>query len=285
MKDEISLVPSNSLQGIRVALSVSESIDLDRLGLAKTHLDLVVAEVTRAVIFAGGIVVYGGSLRPPRFTQIIMDEIRRYSDGRKALEIYAPLPEHREISHEDLVKIDDRLGMSGVLKLVSGTGEAKLVHEYDNQVFDESVSDAEALTSMRQLVSEMAEARIVLGGKLAGYAGAEPGVIEEARLTLENSRLLYVAGGYGGAASAIARVLAHESFNWIPSDFPKGVGSPAVGSALSRVKRAYDSASRDDGLNVDERRLLAVSHRPANIATLLVLGLSRAVNDASNQSI
>ncbi|WP_298826313.1 hypothetical protein [uncultured Piscinibacter sp.] len=53
-------------------------------------------------------------------------------------------------------------------------------------------------------------ARIVLGGKLTGYSGFMPGVLEEARLAIENRVPLYVLGGFGGASEALARaLLAH----------------------------------------------------------------------------
>lgn len=277
MIDEPTLVPSNALRHVRVALSVSESEDLNRLGLAESHLELVVAEVARAVILAGGTILYGGRLRPSGYTQVIMEEVRRYSDDRQALEIYVPQPEYRSMPREVLVRIDARLGMSGALRLVSGAGEARSIQEINCQSEDEEVSDAIALTAMRKLVSGTADARIVLGGKLVGYAGAEPGVIEEARMTIEASRRLYIVGGYGGGGAAIARTLGLDSFSWAPPSFPEGADSQPVESALLRVKTAYDVAAIGDGLDSDERRLLAVSHRPANIATLLVLGLSRAV--------
>lgn len=278
-------MPRNALQGIRVALSVSESADLDRLGLDASHLDLVVAEIARAVILAGGTILYGGRLRPAGYTQVIMEEVRRYSDDRQALEIYAPLPEYRYIPGEDLQRIDMRLGMSGALKLVSGAGEVRSIQDVIANPVEEQFSDAAALTAMRRLVSRVADARIVVGGKLTHYAGAEPGVVEEARMTLEESRQLYVAGGYGGGGAAIARTLAFDSFDWAPFDLFEGVDAQPVESALERVKIAYDSKRIEDGLNSDERRLLAVSHRPANIATLLVLGLSRLNHGGSDSKL
>jgi hypothetical protein len=50
-------------------------------------------------------------------------------------------------------------------------------------------------------------ARIVLGGKLSGYSGFMPGIFEEALLSLERSIPLYLLGGFGGAAEAVANAL------------------------------------------------------------------------------
>lgn len=50
-------------------------------------------------------------------------------------------------------------------------------------------------------------ARVVLGGKLVGYAGFLPGVLEEARLAIDHDVPLYVLGGFGGASEILARAL------------------------------------------------------------------------------
>jgi hypothetical protein len=270
-----TLVPEDALNGIRVALSVSESADLSRLGLTAAHLNLVVAELSRAVILSGGIIVYGGRLRPAGFTEVIMSEVRRYGDGRHALEIYVPEPEYRDIPVDDLRIIDSRMGTSGSLKLVSSDGEFLAVSDLEAGA-DSGLTDAAALSAMRRSVSQLSNARILVGGKLSDYGGSEPGVIEEARLTLEASKPVYVSGGFGGAASAIAQALAFDNFEWTPTGFPYGVESSGVNDAVERLRDTFDAWTGIDGLTSDERRVLAVSHRPGDIASLAVRGLARA---------
>jgi hypothetical protein len=51
---EPTLISRDALSGKKVALSVSESADLARLGLTEQHCRLVVAEVGRAIMLAGG---------------------------------------------------------------------------------------------------------------------------------------------------------------------------------------------------------------------------------------
>lgn len=50
-------------------------------------------------------------------------------------------------------------------------------------------------------------ARIVLGGKTTGFSGFVPGVFEEALLTLEASRPLYLLGGFGGATEVLTQAM------------------------------------------------------------------------------
>lgn len=273
MTDPI-LVATDSLSGVRVGLSVSGSADLERLGLTEAHIGLVVVEIARAIILAGGTVVYGGRLRPAGFTEVIMQEVRRFGDERQALELYVPESEYRNIPIEDLRAIDSRLGLSGCLRLVAASGEVVPISRL--QTYRSPIApDSEALTAMRRRVTEVVDARIAVGGMLAGYGGNEPGVVEEARLTLEASKSLYVAGGYGGAAAAMARALELDNFAWAPADFPAGASSAPVKAAINRLTAAFEGSGSMDGLTSEERQVLAVSHRPANIATLLVLGLSR----------
>ncbi len=73
---------------------------------------------------------------------------------------------------------------------------------------DALVRDALAYTAMRQKMGRNCTARVVVGGRLTGYRGRYPGVIEEALLQLDNGGALFVLGGFGGAAQALARRLA-----------------------------------------------------------------------------
>jgi hypothetical protein len=53
-------------------------------------------------------------------------------------------------------------------------------------------------------------ARVLLGGKVEGYRGFGPGLFEEALVTLERQRPLYVLGGFGGASEVLAKALLGE---------------------------------------------------------------------------
>jgi hypothetical protein len=270
-----TLVPRDALHGRRVALSVSDSEDLGRLGLTPAHLELVVAEVARAVILAGGIIAYGGRIKPAGFTQLIIDEVERYGADRVSLELFVPSSEHQDVPIGELEEIDRRLGIAGQLYLLTQDGEPQTIPQRRKETAaPRTASSAETLTAMRKQVSELTDARIILGGKLTGFKGIEPGVIEEARLTVQAGKALYVAGGYGGAASAVAQTLEFDRFEWAPPSFPVGADTYQVQSALSSLQTAYAAAEPADGLSEEQRRVLAISHRPANIATAVVLGLS-----------
>jgi hypothetical protein len=50
-------------------------------------------------------------------------------------------------------------------------------------------------------------ARIILGGKTEGYAGFMPGIFEEALVTLQAKRPVYLLGGFGGATEILAQAI------------------------------------------------------------------------------
>jgi hypothetical protein len=116
---EPTLISRDALSGKKVALSVSESADLSRLGLTEQHCRLVVAEVGRAIMLAGGTVVYGGRLNPGGYTEILIEEAQRFSSGRPALEITLAESEYRKLTAEELMAADRNLGDIGRLTLVS----------------------------------------------------------------------------------------------------------------------------------------------------------------------
>lgn len=267
-----TLVSAGALTGLDIGISVSDSADLGRLGLTQQHCELAVAELARAVLLAGGNLTYGGRIQPEGFTQILMDEVRRYADGRRALTICLAETEHRKLTDEELDTIDRRLGTAAALVCLDAQGNE--LRPRSRPPAPVTVDPSQALTSLRRHITARTDARVVVGGQLSGHQGAMPGVLEEALLSLQDGRPLYVAAGFGGAAAAIARILGRDVPDWAPPDFPSGADAASL--ALQQLMDvAANTVPTEDGLEDAERRQLAVTHRPGDIAALVVLGLSR----------
>jgi len=201
---DVKLVPTNALAGVTVAVSVSDSADLTRLGLHAKHAEYAVAEIARAVLTAGGNLAYGGRIRPSGFTQFLMHELRRYGVHGHRLTICLAHPEHRKLSLSELKRLDETLEPSCRLRFVDLDGHAVDYRSGREETPDPSPDPdaaARAYSAMRRYMTTISHARIVVGGQLAGFKGAMPGIIEEANATLDASQPLYVAGGFGGAAS------------------------------------------------------------------------------------
>lgn len=280
------LVRSDALDGVNIGISVSDSPDLGRLGLDARHADLAIGEIARAVLIAGGGVTYGGRLRPSGFTQQLMNEVRRYGTTRHSLTLCLAEPEHRDLSHDELDKVDRQLGTWGKLVTLDASGEpvAWRGHHPESPAPLNDAERVSAFSGLRKHLAQTTHARVLVGGQLRGYKGSMPGVIEEASLAVERRQPLYLAGGFGGAATAVARRLDSGSFDWLPPGLPLGGEDPRVAAALNQLADLPSTSGwsiEQDGLTGDERALLAASHRPGEIASLVVLGLARAFSAAS----
>ena len=94
------VLPSDALSGLRIGISVSESPDLNRLGLAELHFRLALAEIARSVVISGGSLAYGGHLSPEGYTAFLMQELQKYSRRDEPLLICLAWQEHRKLSRE-----------------------------------------------------------------------------------------------------------------------------------------------------------------------------------------
>ena len=277
------LSPSDALRGMRVGISVSDSNDLSRLGLSAAHAEQAVGEVTRAVLIAGGSLVYGGRVKPSGFTQYLMHEIRRYGrDHETALTLCLAAPEHHKLSYNELDDIDRTLGTRGRIVCLDQEGREiegilrTKSHDPDPLAGGDA---ALAYSSLRRHMVTITDARVLIGGKLSGFAGAMPGVIEEAIVAVDAQQPLYVSAGFGGAAALVAQQLQLDDLSWAPGDFPARPEDERINHALEMLATAAASSgwrATSSGLDEQSVRQLAASHRASEIASLVVGGLARA---------
>lgn len=276
MKGDPTLVPRDALVGRKIAVSVSESADLGRLGLNSWHLDLTVAELSRAIVIAGGTVVYGGAI-DHGFTSIVLEEAERFGRRGGAFEHVVPYTEHSSRDRDELERYAGSLGVQSNLTLLDAHGDPRSLQALLSvDAAAEDVAQSEALTAMRNHSAVNSDARVVVGGKVADFAGNIPGVAEEAAATLRAGKPLYVAGGFGGAATLVGSILTPTLYEWLPAELPAGL-SPDVRRV---VEAELMLDRRADGLDDEERALLAATYRPSEIATLVVLGLARQLAES-----
>lgn len=147
---------------------------------------------------------------------------------------------------------------------------------------------------MRERITQASQARLVLGGKLTGFAGLVPGVVEEAWLSLKSRHPLFLAGGFGGAARAVADLLlgtARPEFDgdWARQTVADYDASRALydqhgGDFVTLEQMGLDiqtsraqglAAALNNGLDEAENRELMLATDPTQIARLVLTGLGR----------
>lgn len=279
-KDEgrTELLPPDALKGKCLGLSVSDSPDLDRLGLLDTHFRMTLGELARTVIIAGGSLYYGGHLQSDGITNFLIEELHRYGRRDRPLKVCLAWTVHRSMSAEQIAEQNEFLGLFGEIYFLSPDGQPLkgCVDEPPQQTFTPN-ERAAALSGLRTFMTDNTDSRIVVGGKRAGFEGAMPGIVQEVLLSLKRRQPLYLAGGFGGATLDVIRTLRPAFAEWLPA-LPDADGpDQRMTDGLARLRDVASTLKWDgyqNGLSEDENCLLAASYRPSEIAALVGKGMA-----------
>lgn len=125
-------------------------------------------------------------------------------------------------------------------------------------------------------------ARIALGGKTMGYRGFLPGIFEEALLSLESARPLYLLGGFGGASEVLARALLDDT------RLPDALGDEwqfAHTPALAVLRDAAAAHPLPPQILDSAGALQALRDRLASARGDLPTALNNGLNDAENREL
>lgn len=235
------------LDGKYIAISISNSEDAHRYGVGQEMLDDISIEISKHVLKAGGKMIYGGDLRKGGFTELFSNLSDQYGAFEKSASTvryfknYLAWPYYETITAADEYRYD---------------------HNRVELVRVEKAEDKpKSLTKMRVEMENNAHARIVVGGKLSGYSGSMPGIIEEFKIAMLAGHPVYVVGGFGGAARYIADVLSGEKaaeglFAWMKDICDKGL---------------------QNGLSPEQNNRLFVSTNAMEIVSLILEGLKNTL--------
>lgn len=211
------------LAGKKIAISVSENEDLGRLGMSIQHINDISIELARYIIANGGTTIYGGDLRQGGFTYYFSELARQYkiaNDDTFRFINYFPFPNSKAITREVEIDFKAKQVKPQILPLPEKLKNIDINRFYDpNNNLDDRLVFAECFRDMRIHMAKDCSARVVLGGKLTGYLGFIPGVIEEALTTLEQSKPLYLIGGFGGATARFISLIKGEEAEELSNDY------------------------------------------------------------------
>jgi SLOG cluster2 len=276
-----AIVPPGRLAGLRLGVSVSESPDLGRLGLAEIHLRLVLGEVTRSLLLSDAFLVYGGRIDPNGYTSFLQHELQKYGRRDRPLVVCLAWFEHRGMALGDLEQVETELGLYGRVVYLGEDG-AEIEPSAERATEAVPVEDPEvkraSLTALREYMIARTDARLLIGGKRAGFQGRMPGLLEEAIIAVEARKPLFLAGGFGGVTSDIARALGIDSGEWQPPEMTgAGDDERLVGGlhALREAVKRVDWTPEANGLAGSDNARLAASHRPGEVSSLVMVGLQR----------
>jgi len=202
------------LAGLSVGLSISESDDSAQRGFPKWQVNRVTLQVTAALLGQGAGVVFGHDWRDDGVMEAVYGFARQmqppdpispeegHRAGQPLLVNLLPWPDEPTLSKEERAQLAStlRVERAGLPReLLDFT--AKVRGSADGSYY--AYLRARALTHLRHRLDEFCQARFCLGGRRGGSQGRFPGVIEEALLSVQKRRPLYLAGLLGGATRQV----------------------------------------------------------------------------------
>lgn len=288
---------SNKLNDAQIAISVSDSEDLQSLGIGKDMLCDLTVELSRHILKAGGKMIYGGDLRKDGYTKLfrdLSDQYGKYEKEKKDVFYftdYLSWPLYNQMSMADRADY-----LSCRVQLVECEPSAVVPADLKNE-FVPPVNDdfrymwSTSLTAMRQQTEEKVKARILIGGRVKGFSGCMAGIVEEFITAKKANHPIYLIGGFGGAAKLLAEIIEKDT---VKADLLLNIASE---DAKYRELFNYYNAKgqnidysvldtitmadfRNNGLTDDENLKLFHSVNIMEIVSLVLKGLSITLQDA-----
>lgn len=325
---------SDTVAGSVIAFSISYQRDnMLARGLGLEHLRELLIRLARPLLRQGASLAYGGNWQETEdnFTHELLRLISAEQEDNSlggpdtSLRI-GRLYNHLAWPHYLSVTPSTEARWVSCCRIVRISQELAGIPEHDRVPDDEASVQSDrgrfnaaiTLSAMRRLMmTDMSleipdapnelipavVARVMLGGKTCNYSGFGPGLFEEALLTLEHRRPLYVLGGFGGAAEVLARALLSDSrppeltLEWQKANTPSlselateagksalpfGVRSPAA--LLDDLHAAIVEARKDlpgalaTGLGEAETRELLLTSDTSRVVKLVRDGLGARSN-------
>jgi len=225
------LAAKRSLKGQAIALSMSESTDIESCGMDSLHLEGAMLDLSRYLLIKGATLAYGGHLGSESYTQLLFELVRTHN----SLEGVQPF--ERIVNHRGWPL--PRLTVAELARLnqVSKTVELPRPEDVDETLHADFVTNpkffpadkspehrfvwARGMTEMRAYQSDKAcsgvTARIVIGGtfgptikisengirKEQWYMSRIPGVLEEIVLSVKAGQPVFLIGAFGGVAQLV----------------------------------------------------------------------------------
>jgi hypothetical protein len=284
--------PVPPLKDIMIALSISESSDLKELGMEAEHLQDAMQEFARHILSNGGIVAYGGDLRPGGFTENLIELVQTYRlaghQPWERIRNYLAWPIHLKIDSAAWAQYKMDAMFKKLPKPENIPGDPNTFIAPDT--VEHRYAWARSLTGMRRfmLAEEQLRARVLLGGRVRGYLGHYPGLAEEAYLTMMAGKPIYLCGGFGGCTAAVISAVKGEKPGVLTKAFQES--APEYAALVDYFHRHgpepidYDKlcdvfsrkgiAGLNNGLSAEDNEILFTTPHVTQMIYLILKGLA-----------
>lgn len=296
---------SEFLVGKSIGISISDvSSTLFDQQCCKGMLKSFAQEVGRHILYRAGRLIYGGDLRLDGFTEFILSEAaalqKRINTTDVCVVNYLAWPIHL-LAGKDMLTLRSRYhGILDVQELPPSDDIRPDINP--NEAVSPNTPNnsyiwSRCLTHMRKVSIENSFARVCAGGRLYGYKGKMPGVLEEIAIAISRPDLpLYLCGGYGGVVGAVCSAMLNgevpecltekwqiehnAGYRDLQAE-AKLYGNAADYMWLEQIlcrRETLEEISNRSGLSIDEYQHLMQSPFADECIHLILKGLSRVAN-------
>jgi len=285
--------------GNKVAISISDSTEIENLGFSLAHQKNLITEITRFLIIHGSNLVYGGDLRQNGYTRLFSNLVHQYRPSKEAgklfFENYFSFPIHLKLTKSDLLEFKKNGVLPVIVEPPSDLGIDKSKF-YKPEGNDNLFIWAESLTKMREEMQSNTGARIFTGGSMSNFKGKYPGLLEESILALNNDIPVYFTGIFGGITSRIIEGLKgkkpqeltiewqssqNENYKEFVSHYNSKKSEDKIDYELSSAfLNDYTLArlSKNNGLSIEENERLFSTVHTSEIIFLIMKGLHKTLS-------
>tara|TARA_R110001583_G_C5664263_1_gene409917 strand:+ start:3474 stop:5489 length:2016 start_codon:yes stop_codon:yes gene_type:complete len=209
----------DSLSGVKVGISISE-VENDFYACNHMHPDSLIRlsqDLARFLLSRSATLIYGGDLRPSGFTEFILDEatvlLDRVFYTKPHIENHLAWP--LCIPNQELITWRARYNQ--VMDTIEHGIPNDITIDFPTDTFlqpnttKNSYIWSRCLTEMRVNSISDSSARICAGGKLSGYKGKMPGVLEEIILSISDKKPLFLIGAFGGVTLEVCKTILRKN--------------------------------------------------------------------------
>lgn len=204
----------------RVGISISEpsTSELINIGQESFHLVQLSQDLARYLLSNDSTIIYGGDLQKDGFTEFIFNEAEavqgRLHEEKIYVENYMAWPIYLKSTDEYMNWVANYCHIAKIHEIEHPKNIGDLI--IDEKTFLEPTCIenrfvwCECLTKMREEMIRNTDIRIFAGGRLSGFKGKMPGVLEEFLVSINENKPIYLLGGFGGVTSAICKSIFHS---------------------------------------------------------------------------
>lgn len=295
IKDVSKVNEINLFIGYNIAISISDSPEIDALGFSFEHQKNLLVGMTRTLIIHGSTLIYGGDLRQNGYTRIFSELVYQYRPSDEvdkmffknffSFPIYLKLEESDELDFKkngvEPVKVSPpkNLKIDSLKYYVPDTKENLFIW-------------SESLSKMRVEMNSITNARIFTGGSMSNFKGKYPGLLEEALISLKGGIPVFFIGIFGGITKRIIDALNGEnpkelSLKWQSSqnenynDFVSYYNTVKQKDIIDyeecvKYLNGYtlEELSKNNGLTIEENKRLFSTVHGTEIIFLVMKGLA-----------